>query len=61
MLGLSDSSVSWAGETAVDRDRKGATGPLFLLGAAWSLLEKRVQAEETRCLVDMTFLLLEIA
>ena len=43
------------------RDGKRATGPLSLLGAGWSLLEKRVQARETRRLVDMTFLLLEIA
>lgn len=61
MLCLVDSSVSWEGESTVVRDGKGATGPLFLLGAGWSLLEKRVQVEETRWLVDMTFLLLEIA
>lgn len=53
--------MSWEGESTVVRDGKGATGPLFLLGAGWSLLEKRVQVEETRWLVDMTFLLLEIA
>ena len=51
----------YEGETIVVRDRKRATGLLFLLGAGQSLLRKRVQAEETLCLVDMTFLLLEIA
>lgn len=43
------------------RDRKRAAGPLLLLGADCSLLEKRVRARETRRLVDMTFLLQETA
>ena len=29
------------------RDGKTATGPSFLLGVGWYLLEKRLQAEET--------------